>query len=147
MVAQKHLPVVTTFLFSVFMSIVMSIAMPYVNTGTIPIPDVLFSIILAIFVSFLAGLLVPVGKMGADYAGSLGLPVGSIPFILVSSILPTLYFTFIMTFVFALQRTGFSSEVWQAFMGDIVIALVIAYITTVLATPIVNKLSFAIASK
>lgn len=147
MFAQKYLPVVTTFIFSVVMSTVMSTAMPFVNTGTIPFPEVLFSIVLAIAVSFIAGLIVPVGKMGADQASQMNLEQGSFLFILVSSILPTIYFTIIMTFMFALQRTGFSSAVWEVFMGDILIALVIAYITTVITTPAINKLSFKIASK
>lgn len=147
MVSQKYFPIVTTFIFSVVMSTVMSTAMPFVNTGRIPFPEVLTSILLATIVSFVAGLIVPVGKMGADYANQKNIRQGSLAFILVSSVLPTIYFTIIMTFVFTLQRTGFTNEVWGAFVGDILIALVIAYITTVISTPLIKKLSLMIASK
>jgi len=142
LIAQKYLPVVTTFIFSVVMSTVMSVAMPFVNTGNIPFPEVLFSILLAILVSFTAGVLVPVGKWGGSYAQNKGLEEGSFPFILVASTPPTIYFTIIMTFVFALQRTGFSGAVWEAFLGDIFIALIIAYITTVITTPFISKIAF-----
>lgn len=125
----------------------MSVAMPLINTGNIPFPDVIFSIILAIIVSFAAGLIIPIGKMGADYAIQKNLREGSLFFILVASIAPTIYFTFIMTFMFALQRTGLSNAVWGVFARHIIIALIIAYITTVISTPFVQRLSSKIASK
>lgn len=147
MVSKKYLPIVTPLMFSTFMSTLMSLIMPLLSTGNIPFPEVFISIGLAITVTFLGGILVPTGRWGVQIAQKWNLELGSLPFILVSSVPPSFFAATLMTLVNTLRRTGFNNALWQGYRTDIFMVTFLAYVITVLITPTVNKIVPTIASK
>ncbi len=141
MLSQKYFPHVVSTLYAIILSTVMTLFMTVFATGTIEFPQIIWSILIAILVVTVAGLIFPAGKRGDEFAAKNGLEEGTIRFILLSSIFPTLYFTVIMTFVGTIRATGFTKSFWELYVISLLAGLPVAYIVSVISAPYVMKLA------
>ncbi|MCI9080625.1 MAG: DUF2798 domain-containing protein [Lachnospiraceae bacterium] len=145
MFAKKYYGVLMNFWLSLFNGIVVSATMMYVNTGIILPVALIVSSLEAFIVSFITGLLIPAAPLGAKLAeDKLKALPGSIKYNLISNIPVCITMAVILSLVFALINVGFQSSMFMAWIGSIPIAFIASYITSVVLTPVVVKLSNAL---
>lgn len=147
MLSHKYIPQVILALYAIFMGSIMTLAMVIIFTGSIPFPGILLSILIACLSTFIAGLIVPAGKLGGLFANKVGVKDGSIGFILLSSIIPAVYYTIVQTFVATIRMTGFTPAFWSLYWPGLAIGLLVGYAVSVICTPLIMKLTQIICSK
>ena len=90
-------------------------------------------------------MLIPAAPLGAKLAeDKLKALPGSIKYNLISNIPVCITMAVILSLVFALINVGFQSSMFMAWIGSIPIAFIASYITSVVLTPVVVKLSNAL---
>lgn len=140
-ISNKFFPLVVNILFALFMGTLMTLAMTLIFAKFIPFPGILSSIALAIIATFIASLIFPAGRIGGEIAKKYNRREGSISYVLLSSILPAIYFTIVVTAVNTISMTGFTQDFWLGFWGTVFIGIVIGYIVSVLSTPIILRIA------
>lgn len=88
----------------------------------------------AFLVIMLISVFLPVKMWGDRFAAAIGLKEGSLPFGLVSNLIPTLFYNTGATFVLVGVNVGFSSPYyWTAVAGDYLLMFVISYVLSLVA--------------
>lgn len=98
------------YIFPILMGFSMSILMSFKNTGGISFPHILFMMALQAFIASMANLIFPAGMFGAKLVKKNFKDISYIPFLLLSSLIPAIYFTMIMSLSGMLIMIGFSKK-------------------------------------
>ncbi|MDO5298182.1 MAG: hypothetical protein Q4F18_02040 [Clostridia bacterium] len=123
---------------SIIIALILSICM---STTAIIWDKLTFSIELllrnwgtAFLTIMLISLLLPVKMMGDTFSGRLGLKPDTLPFGLVSNLIPTLFYNTGATLILVGVNVGFSAPYyWQAFRADFGIMFVVSYVLSLIA--------------
>ncbi|MCR5099599.1 MAG: hypothetical protein K6B14_11740 [Lachnospiraceae bacterium] len=115
-------------LLPVLMGATMSVIMMYMNTGRIIFPGIVFSILIQAVVGIVASLIFPAGFLGVKLTQKLLPGANRVVFLLVSTILPSIYFTAILAFVGPLYAIGFIDGFWAMYFSSLPRYIVIGYI-------------------
>ena len=82
----------------------------------------------------LISLLLPVKMMGDAFAGKLGLKHDTLPFGLVSNLVPTLFYNTGATLILVGVNVGFGAPYyWNAFWADFFVMFVVSYVLSLIA--------------
>ncbi len=107
------------YIFPVLMGATMSIVMSLLNLGRIVFPSILATMLLQATVASLASLIFPAGPKGAKLAEKLFQSRSYVLSLLVSSILPAIYFTLILSVSGLLRMKGYSDVFWQIYLDAV----------------------------
>ena len=88
----------------------------------------------AFLVIMLISVLLPVKMWGDQFAAAVKLRQNTLPFGLVSNLIPTLFYNTGATLVLVVVNVGFSSSIyWAAVAGDYLLMFVISYVLSLVA--------------
>ncbi|MGN0710220.1 MAG: DUF2798 domain-containing protein [Anaerovoracaceae bacterium] len=148
MIEKKYYSIIVNFWFSLFNGISVSATMIYLKTGMLIIFPLIISSLEAFVISFITGLVIPAAPFGAMIAGNkLNFKPGSFKYILISNIPVCFTMAFILSLAFAIINVGLKNEFITEWFSSIPIAFIASYITSVLLTPLVLKLSDLLVKK
>ncbi len=107
------------YIFPVLMGASMSNIMSLVNIGRIIFPNILIMMLLQATVASVSSLIFPAGIYGAKWTKKLFPQLSYIPFLLVSSIIPAIFFTAVMSISGLLKMKGYSNEFWTTYFSSL----------------------------
>ena len=128
------------YIFPILMGFTMSYIMSLVNTGHIKFPAILIMMLLQATVASIASLIFPAGLVGAKLTKRYLPKLKSIGFLLVSSILPAIYFTAIMSITGLLRMKGYSDTFWVTYFKSLPIFTMYGYGVSMLWNLVLDKL-------
>ena len=128
------------YIFPVLMGFTMSNIMFLVNTGKIMFPDIMIMMILQAVVASAASLVFPAGLIGAKMTKKLFPRLNRIGFLIVSSMLPAIYFTSILSITGLLRMKGYSEGFWMSYFGSLSTSIVYGYVVSILWNVALDKL-------
>lgn len=128
------------YIFPVLMGIIMSNIMSLVNTGKIVFPAIFAMMIIQSVISSIAALIFPAGLAGAKITKKLFPDLQYVTFLFVSSILPAIYFTAIMSISGLLRMKGYSADFWHIYFSSLPVYTIYGYTVSIVLNLILDKL-------
>ena len=127
------------YLFPVLMGISMSIIMSLLNTGRIVFPGILLMMLLQAAVASIAALLFPAGLIGVKLTKKAFPDFSYLPLTLISSLLPAIYFTLILSATGLLRMRGFSADFFIIYLSSLPKNMLLGYIISIIWNMILDK--------
>lgn len=127
------------YVFAVLMAVMMSIIMSLLGGG-IQFPKSFLIMAAQSVISVLATLVFDAGGVGAKWVHTHFPNAHYVVQILLSSILPTIYFTVIMSFTGMLMAEGYSADFWGNYLRSLPLFTLIGYVVSVIIAPILDAL-------
>lgn len=128
------------YIFPILMGVTMSNIMSLINTGKIVFPTILEMMLLQATVASIASLIFPAGMAGAKLTNKFFPKFHYILFLLISSIIPAIYFTAIMSVSGLLKMKGYSNDFWNTYFLSLPKYTVFGYIVSILWNIILDKI-------
>jgi|GEM_PF-1379586 len=128
------------YIFPILMGMTMSIIMSFVNTGRIIFPSIIFMMLLQATVASISSLIFPAGIVGGKITSKIFHKLSYIIFLLVSSILPAIYFTAIMSISGLLRMKGYSDKFWDIYFSSLPVYALYGYVVSIFLNIILDKL-------
>lgn len=128
------------YFFPILMGISMSIIMSLLNTGRIVFPGILLMMLLQAAVASIAALLFPAGLVGVKLTKKAFPNFSYLPLTLVSSLLPAIYFTLILSATGLLRMLGYSAEFFIIYLSSLPKNMVLGYIISIVLNLILDKI-------
>lgn len=128
------------YIFPVLMGMIMSNIMSLVNTGKIVFPAIFAMMIIQSVISSIAALIFPAGLAGAKITKKLFPDLQYVTFLFVSSILPAIYFTAIMSISGLLRMKGYSADFWHIYFSSLPVYTIYGYTVSIVLNLILDKL-------
>lgn len=147
MFSKKAFRFVMPFWISLIVVVIMCCVMSMVNAGGIHFPGILRDIAVGTMVAWGASVLLPVNAWSERFCGLFGAKHGSVAFVLLNNVIPTLVMGILMTLLFTCLAIGFPPYFIAACLGSLPLGLGVGYIAGLIATPIALKLAGAMCTK
>lgn len=128
------------YIFPVLMGFTMSNIMSMVNTGRILFPDILKMMLLQAAVASAASLVFPAGMIGARLTKKYFPKLRKAGFLFVSSVLPAVFFTAVMSLSGMLVMKGYSEGFWKMYFSSFPLFLLYGYCVSIILNVIIDKL-------
>ncbi len=128
------------YIFPVLMGMIMSNIMSLLNTGKIVFPAIFAMMIIQSVISSIAALIFPAGLAGAKITKKLFPDLQYVTFLFVSSILPAIYFTAIMSISGLLRMKGYSADFWHIYFSSLPVYTIYGYTVSIVLNLILDKL-------
>lgn len=128
------------YIFPVLMGFIMSNVMSIVNTGRIIFPEIIIMMLIQAVVSSMASLIFPAGMVGDRLTKKYFPKLGKIVHLLVSSILPAVFFTVIMSITGLLKMKGYSTDFWTIYFVSLPSSMFYGYIVSIILNVVIDKL-------
>ncbi len=128
------------YIFPILMGSSMSCIMSLLNTGTIVFPGILLMMLLQSIVASIASLIFPAGIIGAKITKQLYNGKSYIVFLLLSSIIPAIFFTAIMSFTGLLRMHGYHDNFWKIYFTSFPMNVFYGYLVSIFWNVIFDKL-------
>lgn len=106
------------YIFPLLMGCTMSCIMSQLNTGKIVFPAIVAMMVLQSMVASIASFVFPAGLVGAKLTHRLYKGKSYVVFLLISSILPAIYFTAIMSISGLLRMMGYHENFWKIYLTE-----------------------------
>lgn len=119
------------YIFPILMGASMSNIMSLVNTGRIEFPAIIIMMLLQSTIASLASFIFPAGIIGANLTNTLFPKTNSIMFLILSSIIPAIYFTAIMSISGLLKTKGYSNDFWSVYFFSLPVYTIYGYIVSI----------------
>ena len=117
----------------------MSVIMSQINTGKIIIPSVITMMLLQSIVASFASLIFPAGIIGAKLTKKLYRGKSYNIFLIISSILPAIYFTAIMSISGLLKMKGYDENFWKMYFSTFPMNVLCGYLAGIFWNVILDK--------
>jgi hypothetical protein len=117
----------------------MSVIMSQINTGKIIIPSVITMMLLQSIVASFASLIFPAGIIGAKLTKKLYRGKSYNIFLIISSILPAIYFTAIMSISGLLKMKGYDENFWKMYFSTFPMNVLCGYLASIFWNVILDK--------
>lgn len=127
-------------IFPILMSITMTIVNTLINTGSLEPISTVIMIIIQSSISALASWIFPAGKIGSKLAKRYFPDLNYLGTILISSIVPALYFTAIMTFSANLIQLGYGDKFWSIYLSSFARGIGMGYIASIFWNILLDKI-------
>ena len=128
------------YIFPILMGATMSNIMSLVNTGKIVFPKILIMMLLQAIVASLASFVFPVGEIGAKITKKIFPNLNNIAFLVVSSILPSIYFTAILSISGLLSTRGYTTDFWDVYFSSLPMFVLYGYAVSIVWNIVLNKI-------
>lgn len=128
------------YIFPILMGISMSIIMSLLNIGRIVFPGILLMMLLQAVIASIASLLFPAGLVGVKLVKKAFPNISYIPLMLVSSLLPAIYFTLILSITGLLRMRGYSEDFFIIYLHSLPKNIILGYITSIIWNIILDKI-------
>ena len=119
------------YIFPILMGSTMSVIMSQINTGKIIIPSVITMMLLQSIVASFASLIFPAGIIGAKLTKKLYRGKSYNIFLIISSILPAIYFTAIMSISGLLKMKGYDENFWKMYFSTFPMNVLCGYLASI----------------
>ena len=120
------------YIFPVLMGVTMSVIMSLTNIGKIVFPSILIMMLMQAIVASIASLIFPAGLAGVKIVKKFLPGITYIPTLLVSSLLPAVYFTLILSITGFLRIRGFSDDFFMIYLKSLPKNIILGYATSIL---------------
>ncbi|MFZ7121949.1 MAG: DUF2798 domain-containing protein [Eubacteriaceae bacterium] len=147
MFTKKAFELLMNFWCSLFISVIVSIMMSLIMTKSIPFPDILITIVIGLVVGDIVAIIIPANRWGDALAKKFKANVGTIKYLLISTIVSVICYGTILTFILTANSIGFPPFYFISVLKMMPLVLPIAYISALIATPIALKLTNFIIMK
>lgn len=127
------------YIFPILMGSTMSVIMSQINTGKIIIPSVITMMFLQSIVASFASLIFPAGIIGAKLTKKLYRGKSYNIFLIISSILPAIYFTAIMSISGLLKMKGYDENFWKMYFSTFPMNVLCGYLASIFWNVILDK--------
>ncbi|WP_297789591.1 hypothetical protein [Finegoldia magna] len=127
------------YIFPILMGSTMSVIMSQINTGKIIIPSVITMMLLQSIVASFASLIFPAGIIGAKLTKKLYRGKSYNIFLIISSILPAIYFTAIMSISGLLKMKGYDENFWKMYFSTFPMNVLCGYLASIFWNVILDK--------
>lgn len=127
------------YIFPILMGSTMSVIMSQINTGKIIIPSVITMMLLQSIVASFASLIFPAGIIGAKLTKKLYRGKSYNIFLIISSILPAIYFTAIMSISGFLKKKGYDENFWKMYFSTFPMNVLCGYLASIFWNVILDK--------
>lgn len=127
------------YIFPILMGSTMSVIMSQINTGKIIIPSVITMMLLQSIVASFASLIFPAGIIGAKLTKKLYRGKSYNIFLIISSILPAIYFTAIMSISGFLKMKGYDENFWKMYFSTFPMNVLCGYLASIFWNVILDK--------
>lgn len=127
------------YIFPILMGSTMSVIMSQINTGKIIIPSVITMMLLQSIVASFASLIFPAGIIGAKLTKKLYRGKSYNIFLIISSILPAIYFTAIMSINGLLKMKGYDENFWKMYFSTFPMNVLCGYLASIFWNVILDK--------
>ncbi|MDU7478666.1 MAG: hypothetical protein E7K81_03155 [Finegoldia magna] len=127
------------YIFPILMGSTMSVIMSQINTGKIIIPSVITMMLLQSMVASFASLIFPAGIIGAKLTKKLYRGKSYNIFLIISSILPAIYFTAIMSISGLLKMKGYDENFWKMYFSTFPMNVLCGYLASIFWNVILDK--------
>ncbi len=128
------------YIFPILMGSTMSCIMSQMNTGKIIFPSILGMMLLQSTVASIASLIFPAGIVGAKLTNKIYSGKSYIVFLMISSLIPAIYFTAIMSISGLLRMKGYNENFWNIYFSSFPINVVFGYLSSIFWNLILDKL-------
>lgn len=128
------------YIFPVLMGATMSNIMSLVNTGKIVFPAIIVMMLLQATVASVASLIYPAGMVGANLTEKFFPKIHYIMFLIISSIIPAIYFTAIMSISGLLKMKGYSNDFWNTYFSSLPIYILYGYVVSFIWNILLDKI-------
>lgn len=118
----------------------MSCIMSQLNTGKIVFPAIVAMMVLQSMVASIASFVFPAGLVGAKLTHRLYKGKSYVVFLLISSILPAIYFTAIMSISGLLRMMGYHENFWKIYVSSFPRNVMFGYVSSIFWNVILDKL-------
>lgn len=118
------------YLFPILMGFIMTVLMSFVNSGTIVFPDILWMILIQAIVALIASLIFPAGMIGVRLSKKYFPQLGRIGTLLVSTILPAVFFTAVNSISGLLLMRGYPRDFWSVYFITLPLYTLYGYIVS-----------------
>ncbi|MDY3947365.1 MAG: hypothetical protein SOZ40_05220 [Ezakiella sp.] len=122
----------------IFMGTFMSIAMSFLNTGTIKFPNIFKTIALQIIIACIASIIIPVGPYSFNLTKKIYKDNNLFIFTAISTLLPAIFFTLIMSFSGQIMATGYHQNFWRMYFYGLPRNILMGYIASYIFSIIIN---------
>ena len=147
MFSKKAFRFVMPFWIALIIVVIMCCVMSQVKTGGIPFPGILRNIAIGTAVAYAVSVLLPVSRWAEWFAMLFRVKQGSIVYVLLSNVIPTIIFGILMTLLFTYLAIGLPPYFVAACIGDLPLGLGVGYLAGLVAMPISLKLAAAMCTK
>ena len=147
MFSKKAFRFVMPFWIALIIVVIMCCVMSLVKTGGIPFPGILRNIAIGTAVAYAVSVLLPVNRWAEWFAMLFRVKQGSIVYVLLSNVIPSIVLGVLMTLLFTYLAIGCPPYFFAAFVSDLPLGLGIGYLAGVVATPIAMKLAACMCIK
>lgn len=128
------------YIFPVLMGVTMSNIMSLVNTGKIMFPAIVVMMLLQATVASVASLIFPAGMVGANLTQKLFPKIHHMMFLIISPIIPAIYFTAIMSISGLLKMKGYSNDFWNIYFSSLPIYILYGYVVSFIWNILLDKI-------
>lgn len=128
------------YIFPILMGATMSNIMSLVNTGKIMFPAIIVMMLLQATVASLASLIFPAGMVGANLTEKFFPKMRYIIFLIISSIIPAIYFTAIMSISGLLKMKGYSNDFWNIYFSSLPTYILYGYVVSFIWNILLDKI-------
>ena len=128
------------YIFPILMGSTMSCIMSQMNTGKIIFPSILGMMLLQSIVASIASLIFPAGIVGAKLTDRIYSGKSYIVFLMISSLIPAIYFIAIMSISGLLRMKGYNENFWNIYFSSFPINVVFGYLSSIFWNLILDKL-------
>lgn len=128
------------YIFPILMGCTMSCIMSQLNTGKIVFPSIAAMMVLQSMVASIASFVFPAGLIGTKVAHRLYKGKSYIVFLLISSIIPAVYFTAIMSISGLLRMMGYHENFWKIYASSFPINVMFGYFSSIFWNVVLDKL-------
>lgn len=147
MIDQKYAGLVAGIFFSLIVSLALSVIMTYVNTGSLSLMPILVTFLEAFLISYIAALIIPVNKIGGNFAGRFKAEPNTLKYNLLSNLPITVILVLILSFTLTAINVGFNEVFLMAWISGIPVSGIAVYLVSILITPLVGKMTQACIKK
>ncbi len=128
------------YIFPVLMGATMSNIMSLVNTGKIMFPAIIVMMLLQAIVASVASFIFPAGMVGANLTKKFFPKLRYMMFLIISSIIPAVFFTAIMSISGLLRMKGYSDDFWNIYFSSLPLNLFYGYVVSIVWNIILDKI-------
>ena len=114
--------------------------MSQLNTGKIVFPSIVAMMVLQSMVASIASFVFPAELIGTKVAHRLYKGKSYIVFLLISSIIPAVYFTAIMSISGLLRMMGYHENFWKIYASSFPINVMFGYFSSIFWNVVLDKL-------
>lgn len=126
-------------LFPILMSCIMTPVMTYLSAGQLFFPKIFLMMAIQSAIALVCNQLFDAGQAGGKMAMKVTSPDSPVPFVLITAIIPTLYFTAILAFTGNLFAMGPSLFMVKTFFRTLPLNLIIGYLISLVIFLILNQ--------